>query len=360
MKYLFLYYPFLNILAAYIILLNCESTFASAIISSFNICTAGYMIINIKIMICIILNYIILEILRGKLLPRRSKIGRKDLLTKRGSNSISLIIFIWLAASLGYIILKLSKFDQFNVIGIVFILSAYVIPLVIYIRIFRANLINRFEKVSYFVVSLLCSVFLFTKLFMLYVFAFVLSDSSQRTQMKSLVLRLSTILIIGLVSYLVIQWFRSVVLYQGEFEIPDTSILLLKIMSRFLILDQITWCLNLVNFSSDNSVYMSLAELEERSRVVLYRIGFIENFGFSLSLFGPAYISGGYLAVTVYATALYLILGIMLRLLSLKSSSWFIFPIGLQIINNGFNYHTQILLMAALGVIVIFRLRILR
>ena len=208
----------------------------------------------------------------------------------------------------------------------------------------------------YFFITFLSSFFLYSKVHFLYYFSYLFYKKFGQEKLISNIYFLLKTFILIMFIYFILQTYRSVYFYGSELEgLPSISIILLKMITRFLLIDQITWCINLYDFSMNTSIH----EVAELSKNQLYEYGYKHNnFGFALSIFGPFYVIYGIFSIPLITVSVYSFFAIICRFIKIKMGGWFVFPVGLQILNNGLNFHTMILICSFLIVATLsFRVR---
>ena len=327
---------------------DCNTAFADAIISDFNYCDKQKLLSIFQILGMIIFIYIIINFLLRIL---NTKAPITQLLTTNRSRIVIVSCLLWCCAMLFYLVLNQARTLPFNIRGVAYIFVGYMMPYALYIQICK-NESQIPVKILYLLVSACASIVFLSKLYLLYYISFLGVNSLRTRNFSKKLVSGIYLFLLGIIFYVFVQFMRS---YTSGFELNINSAThaVYKILSRILIIDQLLWCLNLIGsqnppLGSFNTTVSSLINLQQASYVKLLQLGYVEGFAFSLSAFGPAYVIHGLLGVALVTLLIYFYVYFICRLSKLSDKSFVMFPVALQIINNGFNFHTIILMISVL------------
>lgn len=333
MKSLFLYYIFINLIFTVFLFGNCDGNIGVILISHFNECGDTQLIKASYIFITMIVAFLFVSGLR-KFLFKRKKFSKENLSIIKSNN----ILYIWIIISLISFIVVLKNIDFMKVRGLSFTLAGYLIPLFIYINYSKYVLIGK--KINkYFFTTIIASVLMFTKIFLVYYICVKINDIYLRKGKIKAIFLLFFLIVTVIACFWSIQNFRGAVLFGDGLQKLVILTLILKIVTRILIVDQVIFAINL----SNDKLY-SISELQLRSLDFLSNFGYQKNFGFAMSLPGQIYGAYGYMGIFFQTIILYLVMLYLAKSFKLPEKMIFLFPFGFQILNAGLNLQTYILL----------------
>jgi len=333
MKSLFFYYVLMNLAFTLFLFGNCDGQIGVILISHFNKCGDTQLLKASYIFITMIVSFWFVSGLR-KLLFKTKTFPIENLNILKSNR----ILYVWMIIGFLSFVVVLKNIDFMKVRGISFTLAGYLIPLFLYINYSKCILIGK-KFNNYFFTTIVASILMFSKLFLIYYICVKINDIYLRKGKIKALFLLLFLLITIIALYWGIQNFRGTLLFGDDLQKLIIITLILKIITRILIVDQVIFVINL----SNDKAY-SISELHLRSLEFLSNFGYQKNFGFGMSLPGQIYGAYGYVGIFFITITLYLFMLYLAKSFKLPEKMIFLFPFGFQIINAGLNLQTYILL----------------
>ncbi|MDC0639738.1 hypothetical protein OAP36_02085 [Planktomarina temperata] len=352
MTYLFVVYIIVNIAISLLVGANCNSYASKIIISHFNDCNWTVAVSAASAFLHVGATYIFLTIIKKTLLPQKTPIRPHG-----ESHGILFLNLLWIILALTHFYVARYSIDYLKIRGILFTMAVYLLPTLIYVR-YCQRTYTVPKSPNYIFPTLLASILLSTKSFLLLYLSHRLLGLSKFSVAKKVFYLIFLLLTTGL-AFQGLQLLRGYLLYNQLLQL-DVSIWksVLKLTSRFLLVDQVFFAIKLSAFDNIKSI----VDLEIASKNYLYRVyGYSpEAFGFSLSLVGQMLAVYGYYSLLISTFLLYLLLGFFAKSARLTAKGFAIFPFGLTILNGGINLQTTLLIVTLILLSLLYRFRIIR
>ena len=355
MKYLFFYFILLNLVIAAYIRLDCSSYLAKMAISHFNECNTRNLDKVMYVLIIAFSTFLIISFVIK--MPRTSNFHLGLLSNQRKSGYLVVAILSWCGIAFIYRIIVFTGFSVSGLRGITYTLAGTLLPLLIYTKISTRVALGKHNSLLFLPAVLIVSLLFLTKTFLLYYFAAsIIKISHQKNNTRRLI-KLVLLIFFVIIVYNMINFSRGYFSNSADVEFTSILMFLMKIVVRILIVDQILWSFNLV----DEYVVRSVVDLTLASNLKLMAFGYVKGtFGFSHSIFGPLPAVYGYGVVPIIVILLYTFLMTFCSMLRINQGSIYIFPVGLQIVNNGMNLQTTLLMASMVATAVLYKLKVVK
>ena len=355
MKYLFFYYILLNLLIAAYIRLDCSSYLAEIAISHFNECNSRNLDKVMYVLIIAFITFLIISFVIK--MPQTSNFHLGLLPNQRKSGYLVVAILSWCGIAVIYRIIVFTGFSISGFRSITYTLAGCLLPLLMYTKISTRAALGKHNSRLFLPAVLITSLLFLTKTFLLYyITASIMRVSRQKNNTKRL-MKLLLLISLVIILYNMINISRGYFSNSADVDFTSISMFLMKIVVRILIVDQILWSFNLV----DEYVVRSVVDLTLASNSKLMAFGYVEGtFGFSHSIFGPLPAVYGYVMVPIIVILLYTFLMTFCSMLRINQGSIYIFPVGLQIVNNGMNLQSTLLMASMVATAVLYKLKVVK